>query len=35
MVEVQIFSLAQQLFGIGNHGMCFTRGSEITLNEVK
>jgi hypothetical protein len=34
MVEVQlkIFSLAQQWFGIGNQGMYFTKGSEIILN---
>jgi hypothetical protein len=32
MVEVQIFSLVQQWFGIGNQGMYFTKGAEIILN---
>jgi hypothetical protein len=32
MVEVQIFSLAHKLFGIGNQGMYFTKGSEIILS---
>jgi hypothetical protein len=29
--KFQIFSLAQQWFGIGNQGMYFTKGSEIVL----
>jgi hypothetical protein len=32
MVEVQIFSPAQQWFGIGNQGMYFAKGNEITVN---
>jgi hypothetical protein len=28
----QIFSLAQQWFGIGNQGMYLTKGSEIILS---
>jgi hypothetical protein len=30
--KFQIFSLAQQWFGIGNQGTSFTKGSEIILN---
>jgi hypothetical protein len=33
--KFQIFSLAQQWFGIGNQGRYFTESSEITLNQVK
>jgi hypothetical protein len=31
-LKFQIFSLAQQWFGIINQGMYFTKGSEIILN---
>jgi hypothetical protein len=30
--KFQIFSLAQQWFGIGDQGMYFSNGSEIILN---